>query len=373
MSAIAEFPTSTQNADVFAAWAEVYDRQPNPLLALEERYLTCLLPCIQGKDVVDVGCGTGRWLQRLASGQPASLRGMDGSPEMLRVAAGKRFQNTQLSQAKLPVLPIEADSVDLALCSFVLSHVQDLALCASELARVIRHGGDLLVSDMHPLTAASLGWRRGFGAAGLTHLVETNQRTIENLLDIFSANGFELAACLEPPFGKIEREIFEMQGKQVAWDQAAGMPAIYILHLRRMRQSSKSSRSGHLHSAYCALGPNELIAASVSIDESKVSSILSLAGSLRSYRAVNDSSIDLSGYLLLPGLINAHDHLEFALFPRLGSPPYANATQWAADIQAKTRAKRLPGTSGYQKTSGYGGEESQPSLRRNNGLPSQPA
>ena len=38
------------------------------------------------------------------------------------------------------------------------------------------------------------------------------------------------------------------------------------------------------------------------------------------------------GYLLLPGLINAHDHLEFALFPRLGNRTYANAHEWALDI-----------------------------------------
>jgi cytosine/adenosine deaminase-related metal-dependent hydrolase len=43
-------------------------------------------------------------------------------------------------------------------------------------------------------------------------------------------------------------------------------------------------------------------------------------------------TVDLSGCLLLPGLINAHDHLEFALFPRLGRGPYPNATAWAADI-----------------------------------------
>lgn len=42
--------------------------------------------------------------------------------------------------------------------------------------------------------------------------------------------------------------------------------------------------------------------------------------------------IDLKGYMILPGLINAHDHLEFNLFPRLGDGPYPNATFWARDI-----------------------------------------
>jgi hypothetical protein len=44
--------------------------------------------------------------------------------------------------------------------------------------------------------------------------------------------------------------------------------------------------------------------------------------------------IDLSGFLLMPGLINAHDHLQFSLFPRLANPPYRNYIQWGNDIHA---------------------------------------
>jgi cytosine/adenosine deaminase-related metal-dependent hydrolase len=42
--------------------------------------------------------------------------------------------------------------------------------------------------------------------------------------------------------------------------------------------------------------------------------------------------LNLGGYLILPGLINGHDHLEFNLFPRLGRGPYPNAAAWAQDI-----------------------------------------
>ena len=43
----------------------------------------------------------------------------------------------------------------------------------------------------------------------------------------------------------------------------------------------------------------------------------------------------LSGYLLLPGFVNAHDHLGFSLFPKLGNPPYRNYIDWGDDIHIR--------------------------------------
>ncbi|HEX5413025.1 MAG TPA: amidohydrolase family protein [Terriglobia bacterium] len=44
------------------------------------------------------------------------------------------------------------------------------------------------------------------------------------------------------------------------------------------------------------------------------------------------AEISVEGCLILPGLINSHDHLEFNLFPRLGRGPYPNFEKWADDI-----------------------------------------
>jgi len=46
------------------------------------------------------------------------------------------------------------------------------------------------------------------------------------------------------------------------------------------------------------------------------------------------NTINCEGSLLLPGLINAHDHLDFNLFPQLGNKQYQNYTEWGPFIHA---------------------------------------
>ena len=342
MSPSAGFAAGPENAHAFAAWAKVYDTQANPLLALEERYLARLLPPTKDRHILDAGCGSGRWLCNLASGGPASLHGMDSSNEMMEIAARKQLANAELIHAALPVIPIASASKDLVLVSFVLSYVEDLERCAAELARVIRAGGDLFLSDMHPGTAASLGWERGFATAGQGYRLKIWNRPLADLVRAFVANGFALAVCLEPPFGEEEYELFRKSGKETAWKQAAGWSAIYMLHFRRLPPCPirmETHETLYLKGAECALGGSERLAASVTIDNGYIASIVTEATRVVTQSANKTLQLDLTGYLLFPGLVNAHDHLEFSLFPRLGSPPYDNATHWALDIQDKEAEK----------------------------------
>src|SRR5271165_4020527 len=44
------------------------------------------------------------------------------------------------------------------------------------------------------------------------------------------------------------------------------------------------------------------------------------------------ATINLSGFMVFPGLINAHDHLDFSVFPRMGQGPYPSWREWATGI-----------------------------------------
>lgn len=99
--------------------------------------------------------------------------------------------------------------------------------------------------------------------------------------------------------------------------------------------------SCRLVGARVALDADSAVKAEVEICNGRIAAIKTVrpaAGNYSSARLPEAlCAIDLSGYLLLPGLINAHDHLEFNLFPRLGRGPYLNFEDWAKDVYQPQR------------------------------------
>jgi malonyl-CoA O-methyltransferase len=132
-------------------WASIYDREANPLIALEEPVVREALGDVAGLAVLDLGCGTGRHSLWLA-GAGAAVTAVDFSAGMLDEARRKpgaetvRFVVHDLHEP----LPFEGGSFDLVVSGLVLEHLRELGAFFAEARRVLRPGGRAVVSAMHP-------------------------------------------------------------------------------------------------------------------------------------------------------------------------------------------------------------------------------
>jgi len=125
--------------DDFAGWYErerhlPYHRMLDDLeVELVARYGT-------GRDVLEIGCGTGLILERVAR-FARTARGIDLSAGML---ARAQARGLAVALASATELPIASASVDVAYSFKVLAHVQDIEAALREMARVVRPGGWVL-------------------------------------------------------------------------------------------------------------------------------------------------------------------------------------------------------------------------------------
>lgn len=122
--------------DDFAGWYErerhlPYHRMLDDLeVEIVERYA-------RGKDVLEVGCGTGLILHRVEQFARRGV-GIDLSGGMLEKAAARGLG---VAQASATELPIASESVDVAYSFKVLAHIPDIQGALREMARVVRPGG----------------------------------------------------------------------------------------------------------------------------------------------------------------------------------------------------------------------------------------
>ena len=215
----------------YKLWAATYDDEPNPLLALEARGLCSMLPDLRGKDALDVGCGTGRWLSILLSRGARSVVGIDCSAAMIVCAATKPSLRNRLVLADGLALPLRALVADVIVCSFAVGHVLDTRGLASELARVARPHADVFVTDMHP-EAQARGWRCAFRRENKTVEINSSAHASEDLRRSFEPEGFKLVRSCDLHLGEPERRIFSAAKKDHIFEAACSRPAVLVLHFR---------------------------------------------------------------------------------------------------------------------------------------------
>jgi SAM-dependent methyltransferase len=93
------------------------------------------------RDILDLGCGTGRYTGALAARFGASVVGIDPSEEMLAHARRKSAAGARYQQGAGEALPLPTASVDMVFMSMVFHHFAERDRVARECLRVLRSGG----------------------------------------------------------------------------------------------------------------------------------------------------------------------------------------------------------------------------------------
>jgi ubiquinone/menaquinone biosynthesis C-methylase UbiE len=151
--------TQTRNkseiAEAYDEWAETYDADPNRTRDLAAETLRRVNLDLAGRRVIEVGCGTGRNTEWLASRQAGStnILALDFSEAML-ARARDRVNDPRVRFVQQDVRapwPVVDSSADVVIAMLILEHVEHLAPVFAEAARALTTGGEFFVCELHPM------------------------------------------------------------------------------------------------------------------------------------------------------------------------------------------------------------------------------
>jgi ubiquinone/menaquinone biosynthesis C-methylase UbiE len=145
---------------------------------------------------LDAACGTGRFAEFLAS-RGHQVIGVDSSPAML-AHARQRVPQAEFHVAELDRLPLPDDSVDVIVCALALEHVPRLEPVLAEFARVLRPGGDLVISDVHHENITRGSVMTTLGPAGEPRIAPTYRHQVGDYLRAALMHGLQVKRCEEP-------------------------------------------------------------------------------------------------------------------------------------------------------------------------------
>ncbi len=178
-------------------WASQYDNDVNKTRDLEAICLKKNLGEFSFKNVLEIGCGTGKNTKWLAT-KAEKIIAADLSEEMLRIAKEKiKQQHVQFIQFDmLTQWKFTEAYFDLITFSLVLEHIEHIDKIIQKAFTYLHPGGRLYIGELHPFKQYT-GSQAKFEINSNIHLVECYTHHLSNFMEPALHCGLTLEKCME--------------------------------------------------------------------------------------------------------------------------------------------------------------------------------
>ncbi|PJG82860.1 class I SAM-dependent methyltransferase [Caviibacterium pharyngocola] len=210
-------------AEFFSLYQKLRENPLSLNECVEKPTMLSLLPDVNGKRILDLGCGCGEHLALYLQRGAASVVGVDLSEKMLQQAQqnladfSPHFALHRLSMERLESLP--ETNFDLITSSFAFHYIEDFDALLQQIAAKLTPNGYLIFSQEHPIVtcyregdrweknaqkeqvAYRLNYYREEGERDRNWFKQpfkTYHRTLSTVVNLLIKNGFQIEEMAEP-------------------------------------------------------------------------------------------------------------------------------------------------------------------------------